>query len=82
MDGRRHRRVHILFPGIATTNKNTYQLPVSMVIFRGRYRKSLSHPAPLESNVPLRYEFALRAGSVTLTFQRPATNLGVAVTAA
>jgi putative CocE/NonD family hydrolase len=36
-----------------------YQLPVAMEIFRGRYRKSLSQAAPLESNVPLRYEFAL-----------------------
>jgi putative CocE/NonD family hydrolase len=36
-----------------------YQLPVAMEIFRGRYRKSLSQAVPLESNVPLRYEFAL-----------------------
>ncbi len=36
-----------------------YQLPIAMEIFRGRYRKSLSQAAPLESNVPLRYEFAL-----------------------
>lgn len=36
-----------------------YQLPVAMEIFRGRYRKSLSRAEPLESNVPLRYEFAL-----------------------
>jgi uncharacterized protein len=36
-----------------------YQLPVSMEIFRGRYRQSLSKAAPLEPNVPLRYEFAL-----------------------
>jgi putative CocE/NonD family hydrolase len=36
-----------------------YQLPVTMEIFRGRYRKSLSHAEPLEPDVPQRYEFAL-----------------------
>ncbi len=36
-----------------------YQLPVSLEIFRGRYRESFSQPAALEANKPLRYEFAL-----------------------
>lgn len=36
-----------------------YQLPISLEIFRGRYRESFSKPAPLEANKPLRYEFAL-----------------------
>jgi uncharacterized protein len=36
-----------------------YQLPVSLEIFRGRYRESFSKPAALEANKPLRYEFAL-----------------------
>ena len=36
-----------------------YQLPVSMDIFRGRYRESLSEPLPIESGKPLPYEFAL-----------------------
>jgi hypothetical protein len=36
-----------------------YQLPISMEIFRGRYRKSLAAAMPLEASKPLRYEFAL-----------------------
>lgn len=36
-----------------------YQLPISMDIFRGRYRKSLSHPQAITPNVPLLYKFAL-----------------------
>ncbi|WP_312511615.1 CocE/NonD family hydrolase [Massilia sp.] len=36
-----------------------YQLPLAMDIFRGRYRDSLEHPAPLASGQPLRYRFAL-----------------------
>ena len=38
-----------------------YELPVSMDIFRGRYRKSYAHPAPLTPNVALRYRFHLPA---------------------
>ncbi|GFE80316.1 glutaryl-7-ACA acylase [Steroidobacter agaridevorans] len=41
------------------TTMSGYQLPVAMEIFRGRYRKSLSRAEPLESDVPLRFEFAL-----------------------
>ncbi len=36
-----------------------YQLPIAMQIFRGRYRESLSKPAPLKANAPLAYRFAL-----------------------
>jgi hypothetical protein len=36
-----------------------YQLPVSMDIFRGRYRESLSRPEAITPNVPLLYQFAL-----------------------
>ena len=36
-----------------------YQLPISMDIFRGRYRESLAHPAAITPNTPLLYKFAL-----------------------
>ncbi len=36
-----------------------YELAISMDIFRGRYRESFEHPAPLEANKPLLYKFAL-----------------------
>jgi putative CocE/NonD family hydrolase len=36
-----------------------YQLPVSMDIFRGRYRESLSDPKAITPNTPLLYKFAL-----------------------
>ena len=38
-----------------------YELAVAMDIFRGRYRKSDSQPSPLQSNVPLLYQFHLPA---------------------
>ncbi len=38
-----------------------YELAISMDIFRGRYRKSFSHPSPLTPNVPLTYHFHLPA---------------------
>jgi uncharacterized protein len=38
-----------------------YELAVSMDIFRGRYRESLSHPSPLTPNKPLEYNFFLPA---------------------
>ena len=38
-----------------------YELAISMDIFRGRYRKSLSHPSPLTPNKPLVYRWALPA---------------------
>ncbi len=36
-----------------------YELPVSMDIFRGRYRESFETPKPIAPNVPLAYKFAL-----------------------
>ncbi|MBL8143907.1 MAG: CocE/NonD family hydrolase [Acidobacteria bacterium] len=36
-----------------------YQLPVSMDIFRGRYRESFERPAPIPSNTPLPFRFIL-----------------------
>ena len=36
-----------------------YQLPISMDIFRGRYRESLSQPAAIASNTPMLYKFNL-----------------------
>jgi uncharacterized protein len=43
----------------AQPNMGGYQLAVSMDIFRGRYRESLSDPKPLAANEPLLYKFAL-----------------------
>jgi uncharacterized protein len=36
-----------------------YELPVSMDIFRGRYRKSFSHPSPIPANEVQQYKFRL-----------------------
>ena len=36
-----------------------YQLPISMDIFRGRYRESYSKPEPITPDKPLTYRFAL-----------------------
>ena len=38
-----------------------YQLPVSMDIFRGRYRESFAKAMPVETDKPLLYSFALPA---------------------
>jgi uncharacterized protein len=40
-----------------------YQLPISMDILRGRYRKSLSQPEAITPNQPLLYQFALPAAN-------------------
>jgi hypothetical protein len=40
-----------------------YQLPISMDILRGRYRKSLSQPEAITPNQPLMYQFALPAAN-------------------
>ncbi len=40
-----------------------YQLPITMDIFRGRYRESFSKPAPIAPNKPLVYPFALPAAN-------------------
>jgi putative CocE/NonD family hydrolase len=36
-----------------------YELPISMDIFRGRYRESFEHPASIQKGAVLRYRFAL-----------------------
>ncbi|MGH9585925.1 MAG: CocE/NonD family hydrolase, partial [Acidobacteriaceae bacterium] len=36
-----------------------YELPISLDIFRGRYRTSFSHPEAITPNKPLLYKFAL-----------------------
>lgn len=36
-----------------------YELPISLDIFRGRYRTSFSHPEAIAPNTPLLYKFAL-----------------------
>ncbi len=36
-----------------------YQLPISMDIFRGRYRESLADAKPLTADTPLPFKFAL-----------------------
>jgi uncharacterized protein len=36
-----------------------YELPIGTDIFRGRYRESFEHPAPIPAGVPQRYRFAL-----------------------
>ena len=36
-----------------------YQLPISMDIFRGRYRNDFAHPSPIPANTPQRYRFTL-----------------------
>jgi hypothetical protein len=36
-----------------------YQLGIGMDIFRGRYRESFEHPAPLTPDLPLEYRFTL-----------------------
>ncbi|WP_407366712.1 CocE/NonD family hydrolase [Xanthomonas campestris] len=42
-----------------------YELPVSMAIFRGRYRESFSTPAPLAANQPLAFQFGLPTANHT-----------------
>ncbi|MET0550733.1 MAG: CocE/NonD family hydrolase [Xanthomonas sp.] len=42
-----------------------YELPVSLAIFRGRYRESFEHPAPLTPNQPLAYNFGLPTANHT-----------------
>ena len=36
-----------------------YELPISMDIFRGRYRDSFEHPSPIPANEPQHYRFTL-----------------------
>jgi uncharacterized protein len=36
-----------------------YELPISVDIFRGRYRNSFEHPEAIKANEPVNYVFAL-----------------------
>jgi putative CocE/NonD family hydrolase len=36
-----------------------YELPISLDIFRGRYRTGFEHPQPIAPNIPLLYQFGL-----------------------
>ena len=45
-----------------------YQFPVAMEVFRGRYRKSFSHPSPLQPNAP--EEFVIDLHQVNHVFKR------------
>jgi putative CocE/NonD family hydrolase len=36
-----------------------YELPISLDIFRGRYRTSFEHPQAIQANTPLAYDFRL-----------------------
>ena len=58
-----------VFPDEIATKKEMggYQLPISMDIFRGRYRQSFSNPTPIPAGKVQRYKFRLPA--VNHTFQ-------------
>ncbi len=45
-----------------------YQFPVAMEVFRGRFRKSFSHPAPLVPNKP--EEFTIDLHDINHTFKK------------
>jgi hypothetical protein len=50
-----------VYPDVFASNPKMggYQLPVSMDIFRGRYREGFDNPKPLRANSPLGYRFGL-----------------------
>jgi uncharacterized protein len=50
-----------VYPDTVASNPGMggYELPISLDIFRGRYRTSFEHPQALESNQPLLYTFGL-----------------------
>ncbi|MGL1316120.1 hypothetical protein ACSTLB_00240, partial [Vibrio parahaemolyticus] len=50
-----------VYPGTDPTDPamGGYELPVSLDIFRGRYRKSFSDPSPIPANVVQEYKFLL-----------------------
>jgi putative CocE/NonD family hydrolase len=43
----------------ARPDMSGYELPISMDIFRGRYRESFEHPSPIPANQPQRYHFTM-----------------------
>jgi putative CocE/NonD family hydrolase len=57
------------FPGTlgAGPDMSGYELPISIDVFRGRYRTSFSNPEAIAPNKPLEYRFALP--NVNHTFQ-------------
>jgi uncharacterized protein len=50
-----------VYPGTVPSQPEMggYELPISLDIFRGRYRTSFSHPEPITPDKPLLYKFAL-----------------------
>jgi hypothetical protein len=50
-----------LYPGTVPSEPEMggYELPISLDIFRGRYRTSFDHPEPITPDKPLTYRFAL-----------------------
>ncbi|RDS83958.1 CocE/NonD family hydrolase [Dyella psychrodurans] len=50
-----------VYPGSVPSNPGMggYELPISLDIFRGRYRTSFEHPEAVEPNTPLLYSFGL-----------------------
>jgi putative CocE/NonD family hydrolase len=50
-----------VFAGVLGTapNMSGYELPIGIDIFRGRYRTSFEHPAPLTPNEPAEFNFGL-----------------------
>ncbi|MDC8748452.1 CocE/NonD family hydrolase [Xanthomonas campestris] len=56
-----------VYPDQVTTNPKMdgYELPVSLAIFRGRYRESFSTPKALAPNQPLTYRFGLPTANHT-----------------
>ncbi len=50
-----------VYPGTVATDPDMsgYELPVSMDIFRGRYRQSFAHPTPIPANRVQQYRFRL-----------------------
>lgn len=59
-----------VYPGQDATDPEMggYELPVSLAIFRGRYRESFEHPAPLAAGQVLDYRFDLP--NANHTFQK------------
>ncbi|GLQ86584.1 CocE/NonD family hydrolase [Dyella flagellata] len=50
-----------VYPDTVPSNPSMggYELPISLDIFRGRYRTSFEHPHAIEANAPLAYSFRL-----------------------
>ena len=59
-----------VYPNFDSKNflMSDYQFPVAMEVFRGRFRKSFSHPAPLVPNKP--EEFTIDLHDINHTFKK------------